>query len=195
VLLVPGAAGSAAFWDPLIDRLPATWRVQAIDLPGLGDIAAKPEVASYDDLVDYVARSITTPAVVVAQSMGAFIALHLALRFPELVTHLVLVAATGGIDVASHGGADWRAEYATTYPHAQQWARARVADLGGQLAAIVIPVLLIWPTHDPLSPLNVAHALISKIPSTSLVTFPSDDHWIIRRFPDESADAIRSFVG
>src|SRR5262245_39420609 len=195
VLLVPGAAGSAAFWDPIVERLPAEWRVQAIDLPGLGSVPAKPDVNGYDDLADYVARTIAAPTMVVAQSMGAFIALQLALRYPQLVTHLVLVAATGGIDVASHGAANWRAAYAAAYPHAQAWARAPVPDLAGQLEAISVPVLLIWPTHDILSPLSVAHALKSTIPSTSLVTFESDDHWIIRRFPDESVAAIRSFVG
>jgi len=131
----------------------------------------------------------------VAQSMGVFIALQLALRYPDLVTHLVLVAATGGLDVARHGGGDWRADYATAYPQAQPWARAPVPDLSGHLGAIVIPVLLIWPTRDVLSPLSVAQALTELIPSTSLVTFRSDDHWIVRRFPDETAAAIRSFLG
>ena len=194
VLLIPGAAGSAAFWDPVIERLPAAWQVRAVDLPGLGSVPAQLGVGSYDDLVDYVARSITVPTAVVAQSMGAFIALKLALDHPHLVTHLVLVAATGGIDVAHHGGTEWRDDYATTYPSAQPWARAAVPDLGERLATIGMPVLLIWPTDDILSPLSVAHSLRSRIPSTSLVTFHSDDHWVIHRFPDESAAAIRSFI-
>jgi pimeloyl-ACP methyl ester carboxylesterase len=36
----------------------------------------------------------TVSAAVVARSMGAFIALKLALQYPQLVTHLVLAAAT-----------------------------------------------------------------------------------------------------
>ncbi len=43
--------------------------------------------------------------------MGGFIALQLALRYPHLVTHLVLVAATGGVDMAGHGASDWRHDY------------------------------------------------------------------------------------
>jgi len=194
VLLIPGAAGAAAFWDPVVERLPAAWQVRAIDLPGLGSVPAQPGVGSYDDLVDYVARRITVPAAVVAQSMGAFIALKLALDHPHLVTYLVLVAATGGIDVARHGGTDWRADYAAAYPSAEPWARAAVPDLSERLATISIPVLLIWPTDDILSPLSVARSLTASIPSTSLVTFHSDDHWVIHRFPDESAAAIRSFI-
>ena len=118
VLFLPGAAGAARFWDPVVLRLPTSWQVQAIHLPGLGGVPAQPDVASYDDLVGHAARTITAPTTIVAQSMGSFIALELALRFPRLVRHLVLVAATGGIDVASLGGADWREDYVAAYSHA-----------------------------------------------------------------------------
>ncbi len=45
------------------------------------------------------------------------------------MTHLVLIAATGGIDAARHGATDWREEYAAAHPHAQPWAWAPVPDL------------------------------------------------------------------
>jgi len=194
VVLLPGAAGAASFWEPIIERLPASWNVQAIDLPGLGFVPAAPDVRSYDDLVNHVARAIAAPTVVVAQSMGTYVALQLALRYAHLLTHLVLVAGTGGIDVGVHRARDWRQEYASTFPHAPDWARAPVPDLSDRLSDITIPVLLIWPTHDTLSPLPVAQALASKIPLASLVTFPSNDDWVVHRFSDESASAIRSFV-
>jgi len=194
LLFVPGAAGAAAFWNPLIERFPAAWQARAIDLPGLGSVPAQSDVHGYEDLVVHVARTITTPTAVVAQSMGGFIALRLVLRYPQLVTHLVLVAVTGGIDVNGHGGIDWREDYAAAFPHAQAWARAPVPDLSSQLGQISIPVLLIWPTRDVLSPLSVAQTLASKIRSATLVTFDSDDHWIVHRLPDESVAAIRSFI-
>jgi pimeloyl-ACP methyl ester carboxylesterase len=79
VVLIPGAAGAASFWEPIIERLSASWHVQAVDLPGLGFVPASPDVRSYDDLVDYVARAIAAPAAVAAQSMGSYVALQLAL--------------------------------------------------------------------------------------------------------------------
>src|SRR5262249_4384675 len=133
-------------------------------------------------------------SVVVAQSMGAYVALQLALQHPHLVTHLVLIAATGGVDVASHGAADWRQDYASAFPAAAAWARTSVPDLTHRLSDLVIPVLLIWATHDTLSPLPVAHALAAKIGSSSIITFPSSDHWVVHRFANESAAAIRAFV-
>lgn len=194
VTFLPGAAGAAAFWRPVVERLPATWQVQSLDLPGLGSVPAHAGVSSYDDLADYVAPMIGIPGVVAAQSMGAYVALQLALRYPSLVTHLVLVAAAAGVDMASHGAVDWREEYATAYPQAQAWARSRVRDLSDEIGTIMIPVLLIWPTNDLLSPLTVAHAFASRIPTTSLVTFASDDHWVVHRFPDETAAALRAFI-
>jgi pimeloyl-ACP methyl ester carboxylesterase len=46
--------------------------------------------------------------------MGAYVALQLVLRCPGAITHLVLVAATGGVDVASHSAVDWRGDYLAT---------------------------------------------------------------------------------
>jgi pimeloyl-ACP methyl ester carboxylesterase len=194
VVLLPGAAGAGAFWAPLIERLPGDWHARSIDLPGLGSVPAQPGVDSYDELVDYVARTITGPTVVVAQSMGTYIALQLTLRYSHLVTHLILVAATGGVDIVGSGATDWRQEYTAAYPHARRWACASVADLTGRLHEISIPVLLLWPTRDALSPLSVAHNMASKLARAALVTFDSDDHWIVRRFPGESAAAIQLFI-
>jgi len=191
---LPGAAGSAAFWTPLMQQLPADWQVRPMDLPGLGSVPARPDVNSYDDLVEHVASTIDAPTVLVAQSMGAYVALELALTHPQLVTHLVLAAATSGVDVLRHGAADWRADYAATHPQAQPWARAHLPDLTDRLAAIEVPVLLVWATRDALSPLPVAHTLASRLPSSSLITFDSDDHWVVHGFAAEVATALRTFL-
>jgi len=90
--------------------------------------------------------------------------------------------------------ADWRKDYARAFPAASEWARSWVPDLTNRLSDLAIPVLLIWATHDALSPLPVAHALAAKIGSSSIITFPSSDHWVVHRFADESAAAIRAFV-
>src|SRR5262245_41595564 len=126
--------------------------------------------------------------------MGAYVALQLALQYPHLVTHVVLIAATGGVDVASFGAADWRQDYARAFPAAAEWARSSVADHTDRLSSLAIPVLLIWATHDALSPLPVARGLATKIGSSSIITFPSSDHWVVHQFADETAATVRAFV-
>ena len=159
VALLPGAAGAGAFWAPITARLPEDWDKRAIDRPGLGAIPPQPNVNSYDDLVEHVARTISAPSAIVAQSMGSYVALQLTLQYPRLVTALVLAAATGGVSAADHGASEWHGDYATIYPQAAPWATAHVPDLIAQIPAIAVPTLLIWATRDALSPLSVAHTL------------------------------------
>jgi pimeloyl-ACP methyl ester carboxylesterase len=194
VTFVPGAAGAGAFWLPVVQCLPASWDIDVLDLPGLGAVPARENIAAYDDLVAYVKARIARPTVLVAQSMGAYIALSVALRHPDAVTHLVLVAATGGVDVSALGAVDWRADYASAYPTAESWARASVPDLTERLHEIDAPVLLIWATRDVLSPIGVGRAIEARVRRGSLVTFDSDDHWVARQFADRVAATIESFV-
>jgi pimeloyl-ACP methyl ester carboxylesterase len=194
VLFLPGAAGAGAFWTPIVERLPKACRAEVLDLPGLGSVPARGDVAGYDDLVGYVARRIDVPTTLVAQSMGAYVAIELALRYPRAVTRLVLAAATGGVDMAMHGAAEWRDDYRQAFPHAEAWALASVPDLTARVPDINIPVLLLWATADALSPMSVAHALASRIRTARLMVFHSENHWFVHDFADEIATAIRLFA-
>jgi pimeloyl-ACP methyl ester carboxylesterase len=82
------------------------------------------------------------------------------------VTHATFVpgAAGQGSDMSLHRAADWRASYAATFPEAQGWARDDVPDRSDRLAQIAVPVLLLWATRDPVSPISIAETLKSRIP-------------------------------
>ena len=93
--LIHGFTQSGTSWSPLADRLADRWHLKAVDAPGHGRSAG---VAA--DLWEGAALIGETvgPAAWVGYSMGGRLALHLTLSRPELVTALVLVSATGGID-------------------------------------------------------------------------------------------------
>jgi len=191
---VPGAAGLGSFWDPVRRELPSEWRTRAFDLPGLGPVPAHADVQSYSQLADYVARQIERRTVLVGQSMGGYLALDLTLRYPQLVSHLVLTVAAGGVDMARHGTRDWRLQARLDNPDRAEWTFAPTADLTAVLHRLRVPVLLIWATNDPISPLGIAEELARQLPRARLITFDSDDHWVVRVRAAETAQVIRDFL-
>lgn len=80
-------------FDGVIPSLPG--RVFALDLPGYGlsDRAAPSIDAFADQMAAAIAGLCDEPATVLGNGLGAFVALGLAIRHPELVARLILVGA------------------------------------------------------------------------------------------------------
>lgn len=113
VLLVHGFLGSAFSWRHLMDPLSkAGFAAVAVDLPGFGSTRWPWELDhSHITLADACApvlrRMAGIPAHVIGHSMGAKVALWLALRHPALVDSLTVVAPavlTGGVPGGSVPG-------------------------------------------------------------------------------------------
>ena len=99
VVLVHGLGGAATNWVELAPELVRDHRVLVPDLPGHGGsspLAAAPNLEPFADRLGLlVEREGLAPAVLVGHSLGCLVALRLAMRSPELVSGLVLVAAAG----------------------------------------------------------------------------------------------------
>jgi pimeloyl-ACP methyl ester carboxylesterase len=99
LVLVHGLGGAAANWFALAPLLLPGRRVLVAELPGHGGsqpLPAAPSLNSFADRLGLVAeREGFFPAAVVGHSLGGAIALRLAIRRPEGVSHLVLAAAAG----------------------------------------------------------------------------------------------------
>ncbi|QRK11378.1 alpha/beta fold hydrolase [Archangium violaceum] len=185
ILFLPGAGGAASFWHPLGALLPASWRKTYLSWPGLGLEPHDPSVRSLDDAVAHASRGLEGPSVVVAQSMGGVVAVRLALTHPERISHLVLTATSGGIDVASLGASDWRGPYRAEYPKAADWLLNDRTDLSAELHRISIPTLLLWGDADPLSPVAVGCRLEQLLPRARLRVLAGGDHMFARERADE----------
>jgi 3-oxoadipate enol-lactonase len=100
VLLIPGLGYAAWSFDRQVEALSGEARVLAIDNRGTGrsDKPAGPYSITQlaDDAHAVLSDLSAAPATVVGTSMGGYIALTLALRHPEAVESLVLVATTSG---------------------------------------------------------------------------------------------------
>lgn len=105
VLLIHGGGtdNSAISWYEVFAALHTEGEVVAVDLPGFGRTTGIEPVGGAPELADFVARvarRLAIPrAVVMGVSMGGDVALNLALRHPDLVKALVLIAPGGLVPV------------------------------------------------------------------------------------------------
>ena len=190
-MFLPGAAGDPEFWQPVAARLLPAIEGVRLGWPGLGTQPACANVRGFDDLLRVTLEAIDRPVTVVAQSMGGIIAVRAALAAPDRVRRLVLVATSGGVDVARFGAADWRAEYRLAYPDAARWIMDARVDLTDRIPSITTPTLLIWGDADPISPVAVGRHLATLLPSAQLVVIPGGDHGLARDRADDVAPLIR----
>lgn len=103
VLLLHGFTGTARMWSAQIDAWSVEHRVIAPDLLGHGGSDAPSDPAAYaleqqaDSLADLLMLLEATPTDIVGYSMGARLALVLALRQPRSVARLILESPSAGI--------------------------------------------------------------------------------------------------
>jgi cis-3-alkyl-4-acyloxetan-2-one decarboxylase len=96
ILLLHGMASSYRYWESYIDTLAKTNRVIAVDLLGFGR-SPKPKIsytpqdhaAAIEETLNHL--SIKEPVTIIAHSMGALIALNLALNDQKRVKKLILI--------------------------------------------------------------------------------------------------------
>lgn len=114
-LLLHGVGLRAEAWNAQIDALARHFAVIAPDMPGHGEsphLTGPPTLAAY---TDRLAEALASPALIAGHSMGAMIALDLAIRYPSI----------------AHGVAALNAIYRRS-PAAATAVRARAAALDGR---------------------------------------------------------------
>jgi pimeloyl-ACP methyl ester carboxylesterase len=97
-LMMHGWSSSWYALSPLLPLLSRRYHCVAVDLPGYGESPPLPEratVPAYADLIaGLIAELSDRPAVLVGHSMGGMTALTMAIRHPDLVERMVLLAPT-----------------------------------------------------------------------------------------------------
>ena len=103
VLLLHGFTGRGADWSPFLPAIQKTCRTVVVDLLGHGRSAAPADPARHAierqaaDLAEILRRLDVAPLFVVGYSMGARVALRLAITEPTLVRGLILESPSAGI--------------------------------------------------------------------------------------------------
>lgn len=107
LLLLHGFTGRGSSWGRHAAAFGASFQVIVVDLPGHGRTGTPTDPAragverTADDLATLLARNDLEPAHVVGYSLGARIALRLAVAHPAAVRRLVLESPSAGLATAS----------------------------------------------------------------------------------------------
>ena len=192
LIFLPGASGNTAFWQPVIQLLQDDSTI-VVAYPSFGGYADDVDVQSFEGLQADVLNQIQQPSVVIAQSMGGIFAVQAALKKPEQVQALVLVATSGGIDLSPFQVKDWREDYQQSFM-VPDWFVQHQSDLTDSLERIQCPVLLIWGDADPISPVAVGQALHRQIPHAELHIVSQGQHDLAYVHAAHVAQLIQNFL-
>lgn len=198
IFFLPGAGGSASFWRSVSDRLDLDEDSHFFAWPGLGNEPAEPDVNSIGDLVQRVVDALEAapgPSVLVAQSMGGYVAMQAALAAPERVRSLVLAVTSAGVPMGELGASNWREGYRAIFPKAASWIGDPTEDLSARLPEVMAPCLLLWGDSDPISPVGVGERLLGLLPHASLQVLAGADHDLAITHANEVAALIRAHLG
>jgi len=93
LVLIHGWGMSGAVWQPLVKKLSKSFTLHMVDLPGMG-LSRPIEPFHLHAAADKVAEILPANADIVGWSLGAQVAMRIALDYPDMVRRLVLVGAT-----------------------------------------------------------------------------------------------------
>ncbi len=109
VLLIHGVGLRAEAWNAQMDALAGRFRVVAVDVPGHGQSPLSGEIRNLLDYTDAIADGLNEPAFVIGHSMGAMIALDMAVHYPHLVHGVAALNAIFQRDLAASAAVRGRA--------------------------------------------------------------------------------------
>jgi poly(3-hydroxyoctanoate) depolymerase len=194
LVFFPGAGGRVEFLRPIGERLARRRTTMLCEYPGLGGVAPNPALQTLSDLQQHLLASLPERFDLVTMSMGGVLGLRIALEHPERIRKLVLMATSGGVDVAALGGLDWRDTFRRVQPNVPGWFLEDRSDLTHQLAQITQPTLLVYGDADLIAPPEVGQLLQQHLPNAQLEIIPDATHDLEIEFPDLIAAFIEAHL-
>jgi len=195
LVFLPGASGSQHFWQPLKAALTEYPDQQVIAYPSFDGVAPNLAIQNLHDLQEFVEKQIEDDSILIAQSMGGVLAVGLALKHPQKVKGLVLLATSGGLDLKTFHCADWRTDYRELFKTMPDWFEQDQTEFSRlQLESLDIPILLIWGDHDPLSTVQLGQYLARIFKNAKLHIIQGGDHFFANSHANQVAMLIQDYL-
>lgn len=218
VVLVHGIGMGQQYFGLLRAELSDAFDVVALDLPGFGASPEPSASLSMPALADLVAaaleQQVPTPCIIVGHSMGTQLAAELAVRHPQLVDRVVLIAPTVNpaersiwqqalrlLQDLSNDPPIVAAVGARLYLQAgPRWFLRKLRtmldhDIGPLMPQIAQPALVILGDEDRVSPLPWVRQLVAALPNGRLRIAAGRGHEAMLTGAEPVSRMIREFAG
>lgn len=194
LVFFPGAGGHVDLLRPIGQLLAQRRSVTLCQYPGLHGVEPDPSLRNLTHLQRHLLAQLPERFDLVTMSMGGVLGLRIALEQPQRIRKLVLMATSGGVDVAALGALDWRETFVRLRPDTPAWFVEDRTDLTPLLHRIAQPTLLIYGDADLIAPAQVGQFLQQQLPNARLEIIPGATHDLELEFPDLIASFIEAHL-
>lgn len=228
ILILHGWGSRAKNWSKINALLEERGHnVFAPDLPGFGENPAPEGSWSIDDYVGwakrYIDANLKEQFFLIGHSFGGAVAIKCAIRYPQLIRKLILVAAsyrrrktTKRLILAMTAkcfkifsflpfySLFRRAFYKfivkksdylyTAGTMRESYLKIVQEDLTDVVLSIKIPTAIIWGDRDSITPIENALLLNKSIQNSELTIIKNGNHDLERKVPEVLAEKILSFI-
>jgi 2-hydroxy-6-oxonona-2,4-dienedioate hydrolase len=217
VVLVHGLSVSSGYMVPTAVRLAPYYHVYLPDLPGFGKSAKPSHILTVPELADALADWMQVmglpPTLLLGNSLGCQIIVNFALKYPERITHAVLVGPTMDPKARSIHQAALRLvldmpcepllflpvlvrEYLAAGPRRTiRTLQYAFADrMEEHLPRVQTPTLIVRGARDPIVRQEWAEEVHRRLSDSQLVVVRGAGHAVNFNSPDKLVRTVRSFL-
>jgi len=227
IVMIHGAGGRSGIWNAQLRPLGRNFNAIALDIPGHGGTPSNSctEIGEYAHwLVELLGSCFGHPVVLMGHSMGGAICQEAALRAPEKVKALVLVATAARLRVAPafleglNNDFDATVDLIIKYAYSSSAQPLMLAeganlmkqagqevlyndfsacdrfDIRNKVSNIQIPTLIICGSEDKLTPPSLGRKLKENIKDSNMIEIPGAGHMVMIEAWRPFNEAVLKFV-